>query len=126
MALSWVLPGEHKTDDLLDRVAEHGATAPALWPLEIANVLLAAQRRGRISVAERHQALGVLGELPIEIDARTAIAAWSDTVSLAAGHKLTVYDASYLEIALRLGMGLASLDSDLLRAARDCGVAILA
>ena len=125
MALSWVLPGEDETDHLLEQIAEHGAVAPALWPLEVGNVLLAAQRRRRISVAERHQALAVLGELRIEIDARTAAAAWGDTLNLAANHNLTVYDASYLEISLRLGLGLASLDQVLLRAARDCGVALL-
>ncbi len=126
-ALAWVLPNETSgsTDALLDQVAEGGAVAPGLWPLETANALLMAERRGRITLAERQQALSTLAELPIQIDPHTAGAAWRETLNLAASRKLTVYDASYLELALRLSLPLASLDQALRQAATDCGVALL-
>ncbi len=126
-ALAWVLPGEnHATGDtLLDQVAEEGAVAPGLWPLETANVLLVTERRGRITLAERQQALVTLAELPIRIDPQTAGYAWGETLNLAAARNLTVYDASYLELALRLGLPLASLDQALRHAAAECGVTLL-
>lgn len=126
-ALAWVLPNENNTanDALLDQIIESGAAAPGLWPLEIANVLLAAERRGRITLAERQQAVSTLAELPVQIDPNTASQAWRETLNLAASRKLTIYDASYLELALRLRLPLASLDQALRLAAADCGVALL-
>jgi predicted nucleic acid-binding protein len=123
-ALAWILPGEGgvAVDALLDRVAGSGATVPTLWPFEIANVLLMAERRGRLTPAERGRALAVLGALPIDIDPRSAERAWTDALDIAQAHRLTVYDASYLELAIRAGLPLASLDADLRAAASACGV----
>jgi predicted nucleic acid-binding protein len=125
-ALSWVLSGESDaaTDALLDTVAAAGAVAPALWPFEVANVLLMAERRGRIMPAERHQALVLLGELHIHIDGQAVARAWTDTLALAQVHRLTVYDASYLELAVRLGLPLASRDMELRSAASAGGVSL--
>ena len=125
--LAWVLPGEATaaTDALLAAVGESGAVAPGLWSLETANVLWLSQRRGRISLAERTQALAILAELPIRIDDRTAVLAFSATSALAAGNDLTVYDACYLELALRLGLPLASLDKRLCQAASTAGVPLI-
>lgn len=127
VALAWVLPGEATpaTEALLTRVGEVGAAAPGLWPLETANVLWMAERRGRLSLAERTQALTLLAELPIHIDARTAALAFGATSALAAGRDLTVYDACYLELALRLGLPLASLDNGLCQAAVAAGVPLV-
>ena len=126
-ALAWVLPGETSQagDALLDQVADDGAAVPGLWPLETAHVLLTAERRGRITLAERQQALITLAELPVQVDAKTAGQAWGETLTLAAARHLTVYDASYLELALRLGLPLASLDQALRQAATECGVKLL-
>jgi predicted nucleic acid-binding protein len=126
-ALAWVLPTEATaaTDELLARIAEAGAVAPGLWPLEIANVLMVSERRGRISLADRSRALAVLGELPIRIDDRTAAMAFGAISALAAGRDLTVYDACYLELSLRLGLPLASLDKRLCEAARVAGVPLM-
>jgi predicted nucleic acid-binding protein len=123
-ALAWVLPGEANpaTDVLLTAVGGEGAIAPGLWPLEVANVLWLAERRGRISLAERTQALALLDELPIEIDDQTPARAFSATSALAAGTGLTVYDACYLELAMRLDLPLASLDKGLCQAAQASGV----
>ncbi len=126
-ALAWVLPGQatEATNALLTAIAEAGAVAPGLWPLEVANVLRTAERRGRISLAERTQAMAILGELPIRIDENTAALAFGPISALAAGRDLTVYDACYLELALRSGLPLASLDRRLCEAASAAGVKLI-
>jgi predicted nucleic acid-binding protein len=126
-ALAWVLPGESNAISaaLLADIADQGAVTTGLWPLEIANVLLMAERRSRITLAERLHALSLLADLPIQVDARTAVLARGLTSDLAALGGLTVYDANYLELALRLGLPLASLDGDSQRAASHSGVAVI-
>jgi predicted nucleic acid-binding protein len=123
-ALCWILPdeGDAATDALLDRVAEAGATVPALWPFEVANVLLMAERRKRITAAERQQALTILGDLPVRIDPPSPERAWTETLVLAQAHRLTAYDASYLELAIRHGLPLATRDAALQTSAVSCGV----
>lgn len=106
---------------LRERIAVDGAVVPALWWLEVANVLLLAERKGRVASGDRATALGSLAALPITTDAETASRAWSDTLALAEGHRLTVYDAAYLELALRRRLPLATLDKELRDAAGACG-----
>lgn len=98
---------------------------PGLWALEVGHVLLTAERRGRISLTERQTALELLSILQIEIDTATASRAWSETLALAETHRLTLYDASYLEASIRLALPLASRDRERVRAAAACGVCIL-
>ncbi|WP_428486879.1 type II toxin-antitoxin system VapC family toxin [Rhodopila sp.] len=126
-ALAWLLPGEANpsTEALLTAVGDLGAVAPELWLLETANVLLLAERRGRITLAEQTQGLAILAELPIRIDNRTSALAYGATSALAAASDLTVYDACYLELALRLGLPLASLDQRLCQAASAVGVPLI-
>lgn len=126
VALAWVLPGERTqaVEGLLDAVAADGALAPGLWPLEVANVLLQAERARRLAPGERGRALAALGTLPIAIDAETPARAWGETVALAEAHGLTCYDAAYLEVAARAGLPLATLDRRLARAAAERGVAL--
>ncbi len=127
VALAWVLPGEGSdaTEALLDEIATVGAAAPGLWPLETANVLLQAEKARRITQEERRRSLATLAALPIHIDPATAAQAFGRTLSLAEKQGLTLYDASYLELALRLSLPLASLDKKLRHAAAACGVALL-
>jgi predicted nucleic acid-binding protein len=127
VTLAWFLPDESKdgTDIVLDRVTTAGAIAPSLWPIEVGNAFLVAQRRGRISQAERMQAFGFLGLLPIDIDAATGAHAWTQSLALAEQHGLTLYDALYLELAIRQRLPLASLDQQLRRAATEAGVVVL-
>jgi predicted nucleic acid-binding protein len=125
-ALAWVLPDEGgAAAALLDRVAETGAVVPSLWPFEVANGLLMAQRRGRITATERQQALALLAELPISIEPADRARLWTDTLALAEAWALTIYDASYLEAAHRLALPLASFDAALRRAAGRCNVPVL-
>ncbi|WP_338666194.1 type II toxin-antitoxin system VapC family toxin (plasmid) [Pararoseomonas sp. SCSIO 73927] len=127
VALAWVLPGEgtDATEALLDEIAAGGAAAPGLWPLETANVLLYAEKARRITQDERRRSLTTLAALPIHIDPDTAAQAWSRTLSLAEAQGLTIYDASYLELALRLALPLASLDKKLRQATAASGVELL-
>jgi predicted nucleic acid-binding protein len=93
--------------------------------LEVLNVLLMAQRRGRMTRAARRDRIEFLRKLPITLDAETAAQAWDAANGLAERHRLTLYDAAYLELAQRLELPLATLDADLRAAARAVGVALL-
>ena len=126
MALSWCFEDERDADAVasLQRVAEAGARAPALWPIEIANGLLMAQRRGRVAADKRRQLLVFLQQLPVTVDAETAARAWDSGSQLAEQHQLTVYDALYLELALRSGLPLATRDRALQSAAVAAGAQV--
>lgn len=97
-----------------------GAVVPALFPGEVANVLVQAERRRRIAPAQADRVLGILGGLPIEVEAPRR--APGRALDFARAHRLTVYDAMYLEAAIRRALPLATLDGDLRRAARAAGV----
>ncbi len=127
VALAWCFEDEQTPPimDLLDRVAETGAVAPSLWPLEALNGLLAAERRKRIDTKQRYRLAIMLRALPITLDNETADQAWTTTVRLAERHRLSVYDAAYLELAQRRRLPLASLDADLIKAARALGMTLL-
>lgn len=128
VALAWCFEDEQTPAvmALLDRLTETGAVAPLLWPLEALNGLLAAERRRRLDAARRAELAGFLRELPISLDPGTAERAWDATVGLAERHRLSVYDAAYLELAQRRKLPLASLDRDLVAAALAAGVEVLA
>lgn len=125
--LAWVF-GDETTPairEVFERVAEQGAVVPGLWWLEVANSLTMAVRRRRIDVAYRRAVLEDLRVLDIATDAQTVGQAWAETLALADRHGLTLYDAAYLEFALRRGLPLASLDRELREAAGVAGVALL-
>jgi predicted nucleic acid-binding protein len=124
IVMAWIFEDEMdaNAEAVLDRLASTRAVAPSLWPLEVANALLVGERRKRIAEAKLIQWLNVLGALPIDIDAETAAHAWSDTLTLARGHKLSAYDAAYLELAIRRRLPLATLDGPLKAAATAVGV----
>jgi predicted nucleic acid-binding protein len=122
VAAAWCFDDEstEAADALLHDVASGGAVVPCLWPFEIANVLAQAERRRRVSAADVSRLLEILAGLPIEVEA--AVAFPRSALDLARTHRLTVYDAAYLEVAMRLGYPLATLDDDLRKAARAVGV----
>jgi len=102
-----------------------GAIAPSHWPLEVLNGLAMAERRRRIDAHRRQHFAEFLRDLPVEIDSETVAQAWSVTSRLAAHHRLALYDSAYLELALRLGLPLATLDRDLRAAGDALGVTLL-
>jgi predicted nucleic acid-binding protein len=111
--------------EILASVAEHGATVPSLWHLEVGNALLMAERRRLISAEEKSAALRDLARLPITVDGETAARAWREALSLGEQYRLTLYDAAYLELSLRLGLVLATFDAAIQKAARSANVALL-
>ncbi len=101
-----------------------GAVVPTIWPLEIANALLVAERKKRIAPSEVGQFISLLLELGFRVDTATSTQAFGDIHSLARAHGLSVYDAAYLELAMREGLPIATSDDALKRAARKAGVAL--
>jgi predicted nucleic acid-binding protein len=99
------------------------AVVPGLWPLEVANILVLGERCQRSTEAEASKWLGYLRMLPIRVDDQTAARAWSDILHVARSYDLSACDASYLELAIRLGLPLASLDDKLKATAALAGVA---
>ncbi|MDO8545155.1 MAG: type II toxin-antitoxin system VapC family toxin [Opitutaceae bacterium] len=97
---------------------------PAHWCVEVANGLIMAERRKRASQADITEALNLVAALPVVTDDETAQRAVSDTAALARQHGLTIYDAAYLELAMRRGASLATTDNDLAKAAKAAGVAL--
>ena len=121
IAAAWLFQDESepRAEAALARLAEQSAIVPQLWRLEIRNVLLTAERQGRLAAAEAVEALDDLSELPILIDTTPDLdAAWA----LARAHQLSYYDALYLELAQRRNGTLATLDTALARAAIAAGV----
>jgi len=126
-ALAWVYPDEttEPIRNVLELVIDSGAWVPALWKLEVANVLENGVRRGRTDSAFRDATLADLALLPISVDPETDRQAWSATLRLAERYRLTLYDAAYLELAQRRRLPLATLDDELRIAATAEGVSLL-
>jgi predicted nucleic acid-binding protein len=127
-AVTWCFEDEATpaSDALLDRLGEESAAAPAIWPLELGNVLVTAERRGRIDAAQLAEFVALVRELPVVIDQETPQRAFDEVLALARAERLTTYDASYLELAMRLGVPLATQDKELRRAAERLGTPVLA
>ncbi len=127
VALAWCFEDEAsaETEALFEQVRDHGAVVPGLWHLELANVLLQAEKRGRIAAADVAMRLDLIAALPIVTDHETAGRAWRDTITLARAQGLTTYDAAYLELAVRRGVPMMTRDAALAAAARRIGVTTL-
>ena len=125
VAIAWIFPDEasEATDRLRDSLVDGRAFVPSLWPVEVGSVLLAAARRRRISSDDWPDIRASLEALPIEIEPVSTFRVWGSTLALADRHGLSVYDATYLELALRMRLPLATLDRALATAARAAGVA---
>lgn len=124
VALSWCFKDEEDqyAFRVLDILTAGEGIVSSLWPTEVTNALTIAERRGRIDRAEAVGARKLLRALPIVVDPVDRIRAFEDTPRLARAHGLTTYDASYLEVAVRLGIPLATLDRALAKAAAEEGV----
>ena len=105
-------------------VVAEGALVPSLWPFEITNLFLMAERRGRITSDDVSRALGSLAAMPIEVRPAMTTSATPALARLARDCGLSAYDASYLDVALRSQSMLATLDRALVAAAERAGVAL--
>lgn len=127
LTMAWVFPDEatDATNALRESLVNDMAIVPVLWPMEVGNVLLVATRKGRIRVQDWKRIQGDLASLPIEIDAETPERVWQAIIPLAYKHKLSAYDAAYLELAARFKLPLATLDKELRTACRAAKVKVL-
>jgi predicted nucleic acid-binding protein len=127
MAITWLFDDERTetTHQVMMRIVANSAIVPSLWRLEIANMLRGAVRRKRCDEDFVSRSLARLDRFRIDIDNETDLHAWKQTRVLSREHDLTIYDAAYLELALRKHFPLASCDSDLIAAARRCAVEVL-
>lgn len=127
VAMAWCFEDEAtpRTETLLDRTETDAVVVPLHWPLELANVLRTAVKRGRLSESQSAQKAAALMSLSVRYDGLTHQLAFTTTYQLAQKYKLTSYDAAYLELAIRLGAELATNEEALIGAAKKAGVALL-
>lgn len=126
VVLAWFIESEVRpeTDALLDRVTVRGALVPPLWHVEVGNALWQAERRKRITYQAIVSSLGQLAAMPITTDEGMMVQAWGETLRLARAENLTLYDAVYLELAIRKRAALATRDEALRHAAQRQGVEV--
>ncbi len=126
VACGWFLSNQTSdyTEAIARRLLDDTAVAPGLWPLELANVLRTACKRGALIAQQAQEVAAEIAALPIEIDAEPPSA--SAILALALRHDLTSYDAVYLELALRRQLPIATQDAALADAARAAGVGVVA
>lgn len=124
VAMAWCFADETTpySEAVLDRLQDTGAFVPAIWPLEAANILLLAERHGRITQAQTVRLTQFLRGLPITVDTGSLALTFGSVLELGRAYGLTSYDASYLELAMRAGIPLATLDARLRNAAASIGV----
>jgi len=129
VAMRWLLESNKVADQayaekVLESFTEREALVPDLWHLEASNVLLGAEKHSGLSVGEIEGFISQLENLPIHVDPLTSHQAFSRTLALGRAYKLSSYDAAYLELAIRNGTPLATLDKYLVKAAKKVGVEI--
>lgn len=126
VVMSWCFADEDKgyADSVLTALETLTAEVPAIWPLEVANVLLVAERKKRLGKADSIRFLELLRELPLEVIQEVPQRMTGEIMALAREQQLSSYDASYLDLAMCKGLPLATLDAALIKAAEKCGVAL--
>ena len=127
VVMSWCFKDETNkyADTVLDRLKEATAVVPSIWPLEVVNVLLVAERQKRLSESDSMRFITLLSQLPIMVEPERPEKMMKDLLALARANNLSSYDASYIDLAMRRGFIIATLDNRLIEAARRIDVPIL-
>ncbi len=112
-------------DSILKKFAEATAIVPSVWPLEVGNFLLVAERQKRLSEADSARFLALLTALPIRVEQESPERMTKEILFLARETKLSTYDASYLDLAMREGIPIATQDRKLRKAAKHCSILLI-
>ena len=125
LAMCFEDEGGELAEALFDYFADGSAVAPSIWPLEVCNALYSAVKRRRLTKAESHHFFQLAASLPIEVaHAEPGLESYASIIELCGEIRLSAYDASYLSLAMEMGIPLATLDADLIRAARETGTEV--
>jgi predicted nucleic acid-binding protein len=129
VSMRWLLESEKASDQkyaeaVLKSLVQVDALVPNLWHLEATNVLLGAEKRCEVEAGEIERFISQLENLPLHVDPLTSHQSFNRTMALSRIYKLSSYDAAYLELAIREGLPLATLDKDLRKAARKADVGL--
>lgn len=126
VVMSWCFKDESSSyaDRVLDSLNGACAVVPSIWPLEVVNVLLVAERKKRLRQSESVRFITLLSKLPIVVEHERQQRLMNELLSLARAVRLSSYDASYLELAMRQGLALATKDNGLITAAQEMAVPI--
>ena len=127
VVMSWCFGDETNfyADSVLESLKKRQAIVPAIWPLEVVNVLLVAERKKRINEADSWRFMTLLLQLPISVEHEGQERMMKDLLGFARVNGLSSYDASYLNLAMAKGVPIATLDRKLMEAARSAHVKIL-
>lgn len=127
VTMAWCFPDETTpfTEAVLERLRTDGAQAPAIWPLEIVNVLLVGERRGRLTAAQSARFISLLSQLPISVAERRPLQELDSVLALGRTYRLAAYDAAYLDLAMTQALPLATTDNRLAEAAQLCGITLV-
>ena len=127
VVMTWCFQDEFTpyAEAVLDSLTEAVAVFPAVWPLEVINVLLVAERNGRLHEADSVRFVSLIGQLPIMVDRSWPERLMRDLLAIGRIHNLSSYDSAYLESAMRQGLPIATLDKRLLQSARQINLPIL-
>jgi predicted nucleic acid-binding protein len=126
VVMSWCFKDETNpyADAVLDRLLESTAFVPSIWPLEVVNVLLVAERRKRLKEADSVRFITLLSQLPIVVEYEPTERIMKDLLALARTNDLSSYDAYYLDLSMRKGISIATLDTQLKKAAKKTDVPV--
>ena len=124
IVMAWCFDDEEDAyaDAVLESLENGEALAPAIWPLETGNVLIGAERKQRLNRASTIRFLELLDALPIRVEQESPGRMFKEVIALAREQGLSTYDASYLDLAMRRDLPLATRDAVLAAAARRCGI----
>ncbi len=127
VVMAWCFQDETSpyADDILGLLEEATAFVPSIWPLEVGNVLLVAERNKRLNEMDSARLIALLSELPVIVEQETPERMIKEIFALARKHKLSSYDASYLDLAMRKGLPIATSDKNLIAAAKRSQVPIV-
>jgi predicted nucleic acid-binding protein len=126
VATAWIFPDEVSaySERVLDDLRTSGAVVPDVWPFQIANVLLVAERRGRLTELQTARALADIEQFQIRVAGSSSIRTVSSLLALGRQERMSAYDASYLDLAIRERLPFATLDERLRTAARSLGLTL--